>query len=80
MPGLGYGNHGNGFLGERNRLSHWQLCQEVGFLLGGDVPGKLIYTEAGAYDLHPKKVKLVLVLVCSGSYRSLRIAPGDYTK
>jgi len=49
------------------------------FFLGGDVPGKLICVEAGAYELHPRPVELVLVPVCSGSCQSLRIAPGVYT-
>lgn len=79
VPGLGCGNQGNGLLSERNGPSCWQPCQEVGFFLGGDVPGKLICTEAGAYELHLKKVELVLVPVCSGSYQSLRIAPRVYT-
>lgn len=79
VPGLGCGDGGSGLLSERNRLSRWQPCQEVGFFLGGDVPGKLICTEAGAYELHPKKVELVLFPVCSASCQSLRIAPRVHT-
>lgn len=49
-----------------------------GGFVGGDVPGELICTEAGEHELHPKKVELVLVPVCSGSCRSLRgFTPSD---
>lgn len=60
-------------------LATGSLARRWVFFLGGDVPGKLICTEAGAYELHLKKVELVLVPVCSGSYQSLRIAPRVYS-
>lgn len=54
-----------------------QPCQEVVLDRGG-CSGKLVCAEAGAYELHLKKVELVVVPVCSGSYQRIRIAPRVY--
>lgn len=37
----------------------------VGFFLGGDVPGKPVYSGAGVYRLHPKQMELVLLWILS---------------
>lgn len=75
VPALGYSNQGNGLLiSARSQDQTWPLAAScVGFSLGGDVPGKPICSEAGVSMLLPKQVELVLV--CSGSYQSHRIAP-----
>lgn len=56
--------------GQREEQTELAALPGGGFV-GGIVPGELICSEASEYELHPAKVELLLVPVCSASRQSL---------